>query len=55
VLGADRTLFVWEEHRDFVPLDAEPRCCWVDRDENEIAMLVTLADRFLVLLATGGR
>lgn len=55
VLGAERTLFVWEQHRDFVPMEAEPRCCWIDRDENEIAVLVGLADRFLAYLASAGR
>ena len=37
VLGAERTLVVWEEHDGFVPSDDEPRCAWVDRDEAEIA------------------
>ena len=50
VLGAERTLVVWEQHDDFVPVEAEPRCRWVDRDEDEIAMLVTRADRLLGLL-----
>lgn len=43
VLGADRTLVVWEEHDGFVPIDDEPRSAWVDRDEAEIAALVRLA------------
>jgi len=43
VLGAERTLVAWEEHDDFVPVDDEPRCVWVDRDEAEIAKLVGLA------------
>jgi len=43
VLGAERTLFVWEEHVDFRPIDDEPRCVWIDRDEREIAQLVGLA------------
>ncbi|GAA1944465.1 YqaJ viral recombinase family protein [Microbacterium aquimaris] len=43
VLGAERTLVVWEQHADFVPLHDEPRCQWVDRDETEIGKLVTLA------------
>ena len=42
VLGAERTLMVWEQHEDFVPV-GEPRCQWIDRDENEIQMLVNLA------------
>jgi hypothetical protein len=43
VLGADRTLVAWELHDGFVPVDDEPRCQWVDRDEREIAKLVGLA------------
>lgn len=51
VLGAERTLFVWEQHEDFVPV-AEPECRWIDRDDNEIAILVGLADQLLTLLST---
>jgi hypothetical protein len=43
VLGAERTLVAWEQHDGFVPIDDEPRCAWVDRDETEIARLVGLA------------
>lgn len=43
VLGAERTLVAWELHDGFVPVDDEPRCEWVDRDEREIAKLVSLA------------
>ena len=43
VLGAERTLVVWEEHREFVPIDDEPRCAWVDRDDLEISRLIGLA------------
>lgn len=43
VLGAERTLFAWEEHRDFRPVDDEPKCVWIDRDDGEIAKLVRLA------------
>lgn len=43
VLGAERTLVAWEEHDAFVPVDDEPRCAWVDRDEAEIGALVRLA------------
>lgn len=43
VLGAERTLFAWEEHRDFRPVHDEPKCVWIDRDDNEIARLVQLA------------
>ncbi len=50
VLGAERTLVVWEQHRDFVPVGPEPCVRWVDRDDNEIHQLVGLADRLLDLL-----
>lgn len=43
VLGAERTLFAWEEHRDFQPLHDEPKCLWIDRDDAEIGRLVHLA------------
>lgn len=43
VLGAERTLVTWEEHDGFVPVGDEPRCQWVDRDEQEIERLVQLA------------
>lgn len=47
VLGAERTLVVWEEHDDFVPVGDEPRCAWVERDEKEIATLVGLATNLI--------
>jgi hypothetical protein len=50
VLGAERTLFVWEQHDEFVPVGA-PRHRWVERDEDEIAMLVHRANGLLQLLA----
>lgn len=43
VLGAERTLVAWEEHAGFVPVGDEPKCAWIDRDDAEIAKLVTLA------------
>ncbi|WP_036321022.1 YqaJ viral recombinase family protein [Microbacterium indicum] len=43
VLGAERTLFAWEEHRDFRPLHDEPKTVWIDRDEKAIAELVAKA------------
>lgn len=51
VLGADRTLVVWEQHSGFVPVAAEPECRWVERDDNQIHMLVGLADRLLDLMS----
>lgn len=47
VLGAERTLFVWEEHDDFRPVHDEPHCVWIDRDDREIAQLVGLATRLI--------
>ena len=53
VLGAERTLLVWEQHDDFVPRNAEPECRWIDRDESQIHLLVQLADRVLDIVAAG--
>ncbi len=50
VLGAERTLVVWEQHEDFVPVSGVPECRWVDRDENEIHRLVQLADQLLLAM-----
>lgn len=47
VLGAERTLIVWEQHQDFVPVAAEPECRWIERDDDQIAILVQLADELL--------
>lgn len=47
VLGAERTLFVWEEHTDFQPIHDEPHCVWIDRDQREIDALVGLATRLI--------
>lgn len=41
VLDAERTLLVWEEHRDFVPV-SEPQYRWVERDDAEINKLLGL-------------
>jgi hypothetical protein len=50
VLGAERTLLVWEQHLDFVPVSPEPQHRWIERDDNEIHMLVGLADKMLSLM-----
>lgn len=50
VLGAERTLLVWEEHKDFVPIGAEPQCRWIDRDEDQIAILVGFANQLIDVL-----
>ncbi len=46
VLGAERTLIVWERHEDFVPV-GDPECRWIERDEDEIERLVGLAGRLI--------
>jgi hypothetical protein len=51
VLGAERTLLVWEQHDNFVPMHPEPKWKWIDRDENEIHLLVSLADQVLEIVA----
>ncbi len=43
VLGAERTLVVWEQHDGFVPTADEPRSAWVDRDAEQIQALIGLA------------
>ena len=50
VLGAERTLLVWEQHRDFVPVHPEPQVRWIERDDNEIHVLVGLANQLIALL-----
>ncbi len=54
VLGAERTLMVWERHENFVPV-GDPECRWIDRDENEIAKLVRLADQLIDTLIARSR
>ena len=46
VLGAERTLLVWEEHRDFVPV-GDPQYRWIDRDDNELQKLLNLVDQVI--------
>ncbi|WP_150308749.1 YqaJ viral recombinase family protein [Planctomonas psychrotolerans] len=50
VLGAERTLLVWERHIDFVPLGGEPHHRWIDRDDAEIDRLVQLANTLISVL-----
>ncbi|WP_225735659.1 YqaJ viral recombinase family protein [Gulosibacter chungangensis] len=53
VLGAQRTLFVWERHENFVVQDPEPKFVWIDRDDAEIEKLVKLADEVLARVHHG--
>jgi hypothetical protein len=50
VIGAERTLMVWERHDNFVPVDSEPTVQWVERDDNEIHMLVGRANALLEIM-----
>jgi len=50
VLGAERTLLVWEQHDNFVPISDVPECQWIDRDEDQIAILVGFANQLIDLL-----
>jgi hypothetical protein len=52
VLGAERTLVVWEQHVDFVPVAGEPKTQWVERDDDQIHVLVGLANRLLDLMSS---
>jgi hypothetical protein len=45
---------VWEEHRDFIPV-GDPKTQWVDRDENEIAQLIWLADQLIETIIARSR
>ncbi|RKQ89792.1 YqaJ-like recombinase protein [Mycolicibacterium mucogenicum 261Sha1.1M5] len=49
VLGAERTLMVWERHENFVPV-GDPECRWIERDESEIERLVKLASELIDVL-----
>ncbi len=50
VLGAERSLIVWEQHVDFVPVHDIPKWKWIDRDEAEIAALVARANDLIALI-----
>ncbi|GAA4368392.1 hypothetical protein GCM10023166_15300 [Paeniglutamicibacter cryotolerans] len=50
VLGAERTLVVWEQHENFIPVNEEPEFRWVDRDDQQINQLIGRADVLLQLL-----
>lgn len=52
VMGATKTLFVWEEHKDFIPTDLEPKTMVLERDEETIKELIGLAQDFLQILQT---
>ena len=47
VLGAERTLFVWEQHENFVPIADAPQHIWIERDEEMITHLVNVANHLI--------
>lgn len=47
VMGSRRTLFVWEQHESFQPLNMEPESMWHERDDSQIETLITIADLVL--------
>lgn len=49
VMGAKRTLLVWEQHEHFVPIGT-PKTLWIERDDEAIEQLVRLADETLSIL-----
>lgn len=54
VLGAERTLMVWERHENFAPV-GDPQFQWIERDDNEIAQLVDLAGQLIETLIKRSR
>ena len=50
VLGAERTLLVWEQHHNFVPTNPEPEFRWINRDENQIFQLIQRANSVLEIM-----
>lgn len=53
VLGAERTLFVWEVHDGFRPIAAEPESRIIDRDEEQIQRMIRIGDAVLGILDRG--
>lgn len=47
VLGAERTLLVWEQHKDFRIVDEVPQCRWIERDDAQISTLISYAEMVL--------
>lgn len=50
VMNTDRTLFIWEEHKDWNPVSAEPESQWVYRDDEKINTLIQIADRVIEIM-----
>lgn len=53
VLGATRTLFIWEVHDGFRPVSMEPESDFIDRDDDEIQKMITIADEVHRILDRG--
>jgi hypothetical protein len=51
VNGASRTLLGWEQHLNGVPVDLEPTWLWIERDQERIDYLLTVADELADFLA----
>lgn len=47
VMGVERTLLVWEQHRGFRPVTMEPQYVWFYRDDAEISKLIAISDLVL--------
>ncbi len=47
VMGAEQTVFAWEEHIDGRPTTPEPDTLILERDDFEISKLITIADLVL--------
>ncbi|MGP9487208.1 YqaJ viral recombinase family protein [Glutamicibacter sp. AOP12-B1-11] len=50
VIGAQRTLFVWEQHHNFVPVQAVPEFIWIERDDTMIQDLIDKAELLIQAL-----
>ncbi|MGO2051292.1 YqaJ viral recombinase family protein [Glutamicibacter sp. 363] len=50
VIGAQRTLFVWEQHHNFVPVQAVPEFIWIERDDSMIQDLIDKAELLIQAL-----
>ena len=50
VIGAQRTLFVWEQHYNFVPVQAVPEFLWIERDDSMIQDLIDKAEQLIAAL-----
>lgn len=55
VMGADASLFIYEEHVDGVPTGMEPESHWVYRDQQEIDKLIIIADLVLAGMAAASK